>query len=538
MSARRPRLLVAGIVVIAIALLTGCFVSNPTQTTAPTTTAATGGATRQPTATVPAGTPFAPDRQQLPLSFIKLPGMVDPPGSQRGVERYLAQSLNWTSCGAIQCATVVAPMMWEAPDMQGITLQLYRRPATATKIGTLFVNPGGPGGGGRGLVESRRRWAGLEGYDIVGWDPRGSERSTPVRCFANQDQPLPELDALNELDASPDNEAEYQALVNGWKDFDARCAQNSGVWLRYITTYQVVQDMDLLRQLVGDAKLTYLGYSYGTYLGSVYANYFPDKVGRLVLDAAVNITDDESLSQAQGFDRALGLFAEWEGRQGVLGSSKDAVLANLTAWMERLDANPIPVGARKLTQSLASQGIVTTLYGSEDEWSYLEQALDAAMNQNNGRLLLSFADSINDRNADGTYGQMAFSFPAMLCSDASDHGLKWSREQWADEQKSAPFFGKYFGPGVTCEQWAVQPMPPVRYSAPTAPPILVVGGTGDPATPYEYAGWMADQLGSGVLLTYEGPGHGTFGGNSSCIDRYVVSYLVQGQVPQKGVRCS
>lgn len=490
---------------------------------------------RQPTPRPRTG-PVSPDRQLGALPLVKLRGMVDPPAGS-GYERYTKQQVSWNKCGGYECATVLAPMDYTNPDGIAITLNVKRRPATGPKQGSIFVNPGGPGAAGSNMVAGRR-WDRLnQAYDIVGWDPRGTGQSTPVKCYANDAQATKAVDAFLYLDMSPDNDAEYNTYVEGATAFADSCATYSGLYLQYITSIQVVQDMDLLRQVVGDQKLNFLGYSYGTYIGAMYAYYFPDNVGHMVLDSAVNITQDTTMTQAQGFDRALGLFAQWSAQNNKIGATKDEVIAKIVSFLDELDSQPIMVGSRMLSQSLAVTGIITPLYGTEDEWAQLEQALSAAYT-GDGQMLLAFADAMNQRDSNGTYGQMYFSFPAMMCADSEDDGLVEGRKQWLETQKKAPIFGKYFGPSVMCERWHVPPAPEMKITAPTAAPIVVVGATGDPATPYEYSGWMAHQLGDKhVLLTFDGPGHGTYGGTNRCIDDAVNAYLLQDQVPAKGTIC-
>ncbi len=474
---------------------------------------------------------FQVDRPRLPASNATPDGFTDAPEGE-GLSGYLKQTIQWRPCSDYDCATIVAPLDYAEPGEQAITLSLARKRATQTpKLGTLFVNPGGPGASGRNLVTYFAS-KGLEQYDIVGWDPRGTNASTPVQCFGERD-----TDALNQLDSSPDDAAETEALIVGTYEFAKSCWENSGRLLEHISTVDTVRDLDLMRALVGDQKLTYLGYSYGTQIGSFYADLFPQRVGRLVLDAAVDITDDDSVIQAMGFDLALGNFAAWCARQGCeLGSTKDEVLKAVTDFLERLDGAPLAVEDRKLTQSLAATGIAAYLYGGVPAWQVLARDLRAAIGGDGTRLLRS-SDSLNDRDQDGSYGSLFYSFPAIGCADSKDLGVVEAEQRWAEDQKKAPIYGRYFGPSYTCALWPVRSAPQFKPTGSGAAPILVVGATGDPATPYQNAVTMAKQLESGVLLTYEGEGHGSFGGKSSCVDRAVIAYLTAGTVPADGTRC-
>ncbi len=473
------------------------------------------------------------DRPQFPDPGVTVPGMVDGLAGD-GLTGYVEQPLTWTSCGTLECADVLAPLDYADPTSRAVTLSLARKPATKTpRLGTLFVNPGGPGGSGKDLVSGFDD-KGLEQYDIVGWDPRGTGDSTPVKCFDGA-----HTDALNNLDASPDTPAERTALIEATYEFDKSCWENSGILLEHISTIDTVRDLDLLRQLLGDDELYYLGYSYGTQIGATYAELFPQNTGRLVLDAAVNITSNDDVIQAMGFDLALGNFASWCADQGCsLGSTKQAVLDSVTGLFDTLDSAPIRAGDRALTQTLAVTGVAAMLYGGKDAWPTLVAMIVAAQ-QGNGQGLMLAADSLNSREDNGTYGSLFYSFPAISCLDSDeDKGVLDADKVWKEDEQKAPIFGKYFGPAYTCALWPVRPSLQLHIQGLGAKPIVVIGGTGDNATPYQQAVDMAKQLDSGVLVTYEGEGHGSYGGKSTCVDRIVVNYLVQGKVPKDGVRCS
>lgn len=518
---------------------------TPTATSAPsaspTATSTSGVVISKPPVPAPTATTQraynSPDRPRAAIPAVKPAGFVNPPAGT-GLARYTKQALNWADCTvnkqAVKCAAVAAPLDYGAPDGQAITLKLVKVAATASpRLGTIFVNPGGPGEPGTTLAVSFQR-TGLEQYDIVGWDPRGAGGSTPVVCENGA-----AVDQLMQLDQSPDNATEKQALLDGWKAFGASCLAKSGALLQHIATVDTVQDLDMLRQLVGDARLNYLGYSYGTYIGAVYAQKFPATVGRLVLDSAVNITRDESVIQASGFDLALGNYAQYCASKGCsLGSTKQQVLDTITKLLDRLDTSPLPGDStRKLTQSIASDGIAIFLYADSQYWDQLTQALEKAL-AGDGRYLLYYSDQLRGRGTDGQYDTSFFAFPAIGCADSQDDGIARAFSDWTSDQQKAPIFGKYFGPNVTCVQWPVQGTPPFDITAKGAAPIVVVGATGDSATPYQYAAWMADQLDSGVLVTYHGNGHATYGGKSACVDKAVVAYLAKGAVPPDGLFCT
>lgn len=496
------------------------------------TSASTPSAAPTAPATSDAAKGTSPDRLKQPVPDVKPEGFVDPPAGS-GMERYLKQRVDWRTCGTNECAKIAVPLDYARPDGQAITLSLQRQPATKSpRLGTLFINPGGPGEPGTDMVAGFAS-AGLEGFDILGWDTRGSGQSTPVVCFGDKD-----ADAYYDIDSSPDDEAEMKAMIAATKKLTMSCLEHSGPLLAHISTQDTARDLDLMRQLVGDPQLNYLGYSYGTYIGAVYAQLFPKKVGRLVLDSAVNITDDTSVIQAMGFDQALSHFAAWCAKQKCsLGKTEAEVVSRIVAFLNELDANPIPVGAPKLTQSIGALGVGLFLYSNEQAWPTLLQALQDAMQDRNGAVLLRAGDLLTGRNDDGTYMGRFYSFPAILCADVNDDGVEAAKRDWLTDQTKAPVFGKFFGPGLVCPLWAAAPAPKLHITAPGAKPILVVGATGDSATPYQQAVWMAKQLESGVLLTLKGEGHGQYGGKSKCIDQAVVKYLTTGTPPANGTTC-
>ena len=471
----------------------------------------------------------SPDRTPF-ASAARPPGFTAPPPGS-GVRRYLAQVLHWAPCGGLDCAVVTVPLDWDDPDGEAITLSLKRARATQARVGTLFINPGGPGGSGIDFLS----WfpaSQFPGYDVIGWDPRGSGMSTPVRCGTPA-----ETDAYFAVDASPETPAEWQALRRAQTAFARQCRTASGALLDHISTIDTARDLDYLRYLAGEARLNYLGVSYGTYLGAVYAELYPRRVGRMVLDSAVNITDDPSLIQAIGFDLALRSFAAWcAARSCGLGPSPDRVVATVTGLFDRLDARPVPVGARHLTQTLAVGGVASFLYGGVVGYQGLSRAVETAVD-GSGAGLLAAADRLNGRRADGSYDPVAYAYPGIACRDAGDDGWVHDAAAWAGDARLAPVIGKYFGPPVSCDVWSARPADQLHITASGAPPIVVLGVTGDPATPYQQAVAMARQLMSGVLVTWRGAGHSAFVLGGSCVRRTVLDYVNDGVVPPDGRTC-
>lgn len=456
------------------------------------------------------------------------------PTASGPLARFESQQVAWAPCGTYECASVDVPLDYAAPEGRTISLGVTRQRATREpRLGTLFVNPGGPGGSGRDMVRFFGT-VGLERFDLVGWDPRGVGASAPVTCLDG-----PAADAHLQLDASPDTPEEFVELREGARRFGASCLAGTGAdLLAHVSTVETVRDLDVLRAVVGDPRLHFLGVSYGTQIGALYAELFPQRVGRLVLDAAVDVNDTRQVPQSLGFDRALGNFAVWCARQRCgLGDTPEAVVAGLRADLDALDARPLAVRDRTLTQTLAVTGIAASLYSGEDAWPLLAHGV-RVLREGDGLALLTLADELNSRRPDGTYGGLFSSFPAITCLDRPGLDAAAADRQWEADRARAPFFGTYLGPWYTCSAWPVppDPIPPIRGEG--AAPILVVGATGDPATPYEWSVAAADALASGVLLTYDGEGHGAYGGRSACVDSAVRAWLTDGVLPPAGSRCS
>ena len=523
----------AGLAVVLAVLLAACSTTPPSTPGATATAAAPTASSGSPA--LPEVAPTPPDGRPLePVPPVVAPGITDPPAGS-GESRYTGQKLDWSPCTRrVECTAVSAPLDWSAPDGRALTLVAGRIKATAKpRLGSLFINPGGPGGSGLGLL-SGFPTTGLEHWDLVSWDPRGVGRSTPVRCSSDA-----ALDRLYAMDSSPDDDAEAAALNTAVEGFGRDCLAGSGVLLEHISTADTVRDLDLLRGLVGDARLNYLGFSYGTQIGAQYADTFPDHTGAMVLDGAVDLNDDSRVDQIQGFERALGHFATWCATQRCsLGSDRAAVLARIKGLLAALDAHPLPAAAgRPLTQQLGLSGLLTPLYDGTSGWPRLSDALDQAL-RGQGAGLLALADAGNERSRDGHYGSIATAFPAIRCRDSQAESVGAADRRAASLVPKAPVLGPFNGADVYCPLWPVAPAPKTgRLHRVGDRPVVVVGTTGDPATPYEYAVGMARELDSAVLVTYEGEGHTAYG-TSACVRQLVWAYLDSDRVPAKGVRCT
>ncbi|GAA0607151.1 alpha/beta hydrolase [Streptomyces crystallinus] len=453
------------------------------------------------------------------------------------------QRPRWSSCQSPgwQCAEVKVPLDYAKPAGDTISLALVRKQAREKdkRIGSLLFNFGGPGGSGVEILpRAAKTFTSLNSrYDLVGFDPRGVAKSAGVVCRDDKEQ----AEAERRIDATPDTAAEEAAFLKDGAAVAAGCRSRSGKVLPYVGTSNAARDMDLLRQVLGDAKLNYFGISYGTELGSTYAHLFPHQVGRTVLDAVVDPTADSvghARNQATGFQRALEDYLKSTGQDPKQGTEQIAKL------LGRLDERPLPTaGGRKLTQTLALTGIVMPLY-SKESWPYLTQALGEVQERGTGNLLLAMADSYNDRSKSGHYGTQSHSQRAISCDDSKARPTAaQARALLPEFRRISPVFGEFLAWDLAgwCADW---PVPGERdvpeASAPGAGPVLVVGTTGDPATPYEGAKRMADKLGAGVgvLLTNKGEGHGAYSEGNTCVTRTVDAYLLEGKVPANGTVCS
>ncbi|WP_428953262.1 alpha/beta hydrolase [Streptomyces sp. cg35] len=479
-----------------------------------------------------------------------------PSSDQTRLSAYYDQSPKWRECGApgFECATLKAPLDYDKPSAGDIDLAVSRKKATGKgkHLGSLLVNPGGPGGSAIGYLQA---YAGIgypqkvrAGYDMVAVDPRGVARSAPVTCLDGK-----QMDAYTQTDVTPDDTGEQKQLGAAFQKFATGCEthdKTSKRVLPHVSTVEAARDMDLVRAALGDEKLNYVGASYGTFLGATYAGLFPERVGRLVLDGAM----DPSLSaqelnrqQTAGFETAFRSFAkDCVGRSDCpLGTgTPDEAGTRLKDFFTTLDRTPLGTGdpdGRKLGEALATTGVIAAMY-DEGAWPQLREALTAAMKKKDGAGLLALSDSYYERDPDGTYSNLMFANAAVNCLDQPPAftSSKEVEDALPSFEKASPVFGAGLAwSSLNCAHWPVRPTgEPHRITADGAAPIVVVGTTRDPATPYPWAQALAGQLSSGRLLTYDGDGHTAYGRGSDCIDGAIDTYLLTGTPPADGKRCS
>jgi pimeloyl-ACP methyl ester carboxylesterase len=481
-----------------------------------------------------------------------------------GLERFYGQSLSWTGCSSfattprdkktyadpgLQCAYLTVPLDYANPNGRVIKIGMLRRPASdpAHRIGSLAINPGGPGGSGMSTAASL-----VDGianndigrrFDFVGFDPRGVGASEPqVVCRTPAERDAERLMNLN-VDTSP---AGVERTENQEKADDQGCVDRTGKdVLANIGTREVVRDMDVMRSALGDEKLTYLGYSYGTRIGASYAEAFPKNVRAMILDGAVDPAQDpvaQLIDQGRGFQKAFDTFAAWCAPRPDcgLGQNKDQAVGRFQSLTRPLINRPAAVAdGRKLSYSDATIGTVQALYLS-DLWPTLNRGL-LELAQGQGDTLMRLADIYYGRSEDGTYSTEMDVFQSVLCVDnppIKDRNV--ARDVDAQYRKVAPFLDTGQPPSSALDNCAFWPVPPTGGphvpQTPGLPTVMVISTTQDPATPYQAGVNLAKDI-NARLLTYEGTQHTAFLQGDICVDRAGISYLADLKLPAEGTRC-
>jgi pimeloyl-ACP methyl ester carboxylesterase len=447
---------------------------------------------------------------------------------------YYAQELQWKSCYEnYQCTDLLVPIDYTELKTGTFNISVLKYPTTGEKkLGSLIVNPGGPGGSGVDYAYAAEYLfnpAILGAYDIVGFDPRGVGRSEPIICLNDK-----ELDANYASDSKPDNEQEFaQTLIESEK-FIQQC-QEKNKYLTSFSTANAARDMDILRQAVGDKELNYMGKSYGTFLGTLYAQFFPDKVGRMVLDGAVDpaISNfQQALTQAVGFDKAFAAFVADCSKRSDCPLPKDNKAA--TDEMKKILSQLEKKSNERLSESLALLGTASALYDSATGWPKLRAAIKAVKQGKAGKFL-ELADNYTGRTEDGNYTTNEFDSGAIIdCLDFADN--RSVEEMKADAQvftKQAPLFGPYLAYGGLVCKYFVTPKATEVVPTTTANPIVIIGTTGDPATPYEWAQGLHKILTNSVLISLTGDGHTGQGQGNECVDGQVGDFYLENKTPMR-----
>ena len=459
---------------------------------------------------------------------------------------YAAGSINWADCpdavaeSVVQCGNLEVPFDYDNPDAGSFVLYIKRRQATepSQRVGSMLVNPGGPGFGGSSLADDASYYFSerlLNSFDIIAWDPRGTGLTTPaVDCVDTYDEYFG-------LDSPPETEEENQALIDASQAFNDKCDENSGTILPYISTRASATDMNSIRLALGEDKITYFGFSYGSELGATWATMYPNTVRAAVLDGAtdpLSTSTEAGMAQAAGFEQQLSTFLAQCSKKPTCEFHNDGDAEGaLDALLLDLDTNPLVVSAERtpVTQGVAFTAIAQSMY-SDYYWPQLQSALADAQ-KGDGAGLLALYDDYYQRNSDGTYGNQLEAFIAISCLD--DPGAT-SVEEIASTVDAfiaaAPRLGANFAYGYSCALWPVPQAQQVTISGKGAGPIIVIGTTGDASTPLSSSRKMAKALESGVLMVVEADQHTGYGINT-CIITAVDNYLVDLTVPVNETAC-
>ena len=450
-----------------------------------------------------------------------------------------------------QCAFLKAPLDWDNPDGDQISLALAIHRSGKKDAPALFVNPGGPGGA---VVSALPYYAGqgigeavVNAYDIVALDPRGVGDSTPVFCMTDEEKDKYNAGSETEGADADSPQSAIAEVQEDSREFAQGCRDHSGAIFEHIDTVSAARDFDMVRSILGQDKLNLLGYSYGTFLGATYAGLYPAQVGRFVLDGALDPSlsvDEVSSMQMRGLDASLQQWITDCATQAScpMGRTKDEGIANVRSFLESLEASPLPTNDpdRPLTEGLAVTAMIGAMYNTQ-WWPELTNAYSDATRRSDGTAMLEIADLMNSRNPDGTYADN--STDAINAINNLDYKPAGTDAEWiarADALKSElSILDRYVGyPSAGLSAWPTEHAERAPIHATGAAPILVIGTTHDPATPYPMAEALASQLDSGVLITVEGWNHTAYRrGANQCVVRAVEDYLVKDTVPTDGLTC-
>ena len=494
----------------------------------------------------------------VPAVAVPAPAVAAKAVVPEGLESFYSQKVEWYDCGAtggmersaqrtgFQCAKVKVPLDYSRPDGQTIEVAMKKHLATGSvRRGSLFINPGGPGGSGVQYVEgaAETAFAGVQGsFDIIGFDPRGVGSSTPVTCAAaNGVDPM--SDPGQASGDAPFEELAPQ-IETTFRQMEANCAADTkpAGLLDHVDTISVARDLDVLRALSGDQRLNYLGISYGTYLGAHYAELFPANTGHMVFDGAVDPSlslGERAAGQAKGFETSLRTYvkqcqAGQAGPSCPLTGSVDAGTQQIRDLIASADKTPLKTSDPNVTVDGGTiTAVVRRLLYASEYWNALTYALDQAITQQDG-------SSFQTLYGPTTTGVSAPTFYAVNCLDIPVQGdmTSWEKEYQQILQSSPTFGASLSNQDARCQAWGHNgTRKPAPVHAKGAAPILVVGTTGDPATPYAWSKALAEQLDSGQLLTWEGDGHTAYGRSGACVRRAIDGYLIGGTMPKPGATC-
>jgi pimeloyl-ACP methyl ester carboxylesterase len=459
---------------------------------------------------------------------------------------FIVNPIEWKPCDGststeVECGNIEVPFDYADPEQGSFVLFVKRHNAAspADRIGSMMVNPGGPGFGGSSLADDAQYYFSqdlIDRFDIIAWDPRGTGESTPaVDCVDT-------FDEYFGLDSPPETPEEKQALIDASQAFNDKCAENSGTILPYISTMASAQDINSLRLALGEEKVSFFGFSYGSELGTTWATMFPETVRAIVVDGAVDpnaSSVQEGMNQAKGFEGQLATFLKQCSEKTTCafhnGGKAEAAFGQLVL---DIDVTPLEVSKDRtpVTQGVLFTAVAQAMY-SDYYWPQLSEALSEAQS-GDGKGILQLYDDYYQRKDDGTYGNELEAFLAISCLD--DPGATSTEEvdsHIEDFIAAAPRLGGNFAYGYSCALWPVEQAAKVNITGKDAGPIVVVGTTGDAATPLESTRKMAQGLEQGILIVVDANQHTGYGANS-CVVKAVDDYLIKLKVPANETTCT
>ena len=482
---------------------------------------------------------------------------VDPEPAE--LSRYYGKPVAWKPCAddeQFDCGLVRVPVDYRRPAGATTTIALRRLPASdpARRLGSLFVNPGGPGGSGLDFASDAPDFfsdAVRDRYDVVGFDPRGMGESDPVDCLSDAD-----LDEMYGADPTPDTAAERRAWLRDPAERNARCLARGGALAANMGTEAVARDLDVLRSAVGDERLNYYGISYGTMIGALYADFFTSRVGYMVLDSAVlpdalaektptqDEVDDAARSWAYDFDQMFDEFVTDCGSSVTcpLGADNGVVSANLVALLDRLERTPLPTGIDSLPRLTEGWAVTALGFGlrDHDAWPDLVDALDSAVNDGDGEGLAWLAMGFVERDDDGSYASATFSRSHLLVTCADWPATPWdsvvpsrsvlaNHPLWAHVEPPSP---------AQCAGWTGQKRQTLLVGADVATPVLVIGNDIDRTTPIEDTEALASEIVRSRYVRVDAEGHGAYDSGNACAALVVDEYLTEAQAPEDDYYCT
>ncbi len=461
------------------------------------------------------------------------------------LKQYYDQKVKWVDCGGAQCTTVKVPLDYAEPNGAAVSLTVTKVPASGDSLGSLFVNPGGPGGSGFDYAKSASQSlsAGVtDHYDIVGVDPRGVSKSDPITCLTDEQR-----DQVAAVDFSAQTPHDNAVLIATGKLPAKGCKSYADPEFKFMDTKNVARDFDIVRQVVGDPSFNYLGKSYGTAIGTAYAELFPQRIGRMVLDGVLPLDlglEEITAAQAAGFEASFRNFAEDCAGKDDCPYQGDAsqVEQKLRAFLASLEVKPLAVGDRMLNGSLAQSAVLSFLYFPSRDYARLRAALNAAVNEADGQQLLKLLDERSGREANGHYvDNSADAFYAVTCVDrqyqATAEHVGALAQKW---EQLSPTFGAGLARGLfPCANWPAKGTGPAKnVNIQGTAPILVVSTTHDPATPAVWGAKLSKQIQNSSLLMWDAYNHTAYEQGSACIDETVDAYLLLGNMPTANAVCT